>query len=143
MKTLLLALLTVPAVAGAQVHLQLSVGELGPWRVTDCAGVPIELEQLPACVVFTSPKGAQLTITHRPGAIVAGISSGVRVVYAKSATGGRGKKLGELTVGTVARPIGYSCDPTDTITSGSTVYARITDPAVPESLRGYISGCTL
>jgi hypothetical protein len=37
--------------------------------------------------------------------------------------------------------LGYRCDPADVISSSGTTYARITDPAVVESLRGYVTGC--
>lgn len=145
-----LALLIPVALSSAADHSQITVtvtqtGDLAPWAALDCSGARITLAAdapLPACLTLVSPKGARLTIQHRPGAQIAGSSSGTRAVYAKTATSRRGAKLGDLTVGTPSKPIGYFCDPTDTIRSGLTTYARITDPAVAESLRGYTTGCT-
>lgn len=76
--------------------------------------------------------------------LVAGASSGTRAVYARSATGSRGAKLGDLAVGPggIADYQRVECSTEDAFTYGGTRYARVTDPAAPEALRaGYVSGC--
>lgn len=140
----LLAVLSVVAAAVANAE-DVTVTVTAPtadWRLTDCAGGAVT-DVVPACFVLTHTAGHTWKGEYREArpASVAGTSSGIRAVYAKSRTGTRGVKLGDLTVGNVAAPVGYACDPDDVIVSGSTQYFKITDPAVVESLRGYVTGC--
>lgn len=144
---ILVLLVMVLGLARARADVIVSVDVQAPSPpATDCGGAALNLDAvqtLPPCVVFTSTKGGQIRVQWRPAAQVAGASSGTRVVYAKTAGGKLGAKLGTLSVGTTAKPLGYFCDPTDVVKSGTTVYARITDPAVGGIFAGgYTTGCS-
>jgi hypothetical protein len=136
------ALLGLSFAHAEPLELTITVGDdLGPWKAQNCVGESADVRNLPPCFQFVTAAGAKLRVDRVASATVAGISGGTRVVYA-GANGKRGAKLGEVQVGTKASPIGITCDLSDQVTSSGTIYRRITDPRVPELLRGYITGCT-
>jgi hypothetical protein len=79
-------------------------------------------------------------------ALFTGSSTGTRPVYAKTAAGARGTKIGDLVVGpstqTSPPTDRVKCSMADSLLSGSTRYYRVIDPRASAALRaGYASGC--
>jgi hypothetical protein len=98
----------------------------------------------------TMPNAPQILSDAAPKdlSLVDGSSTGLRPVYAKTATGTRGTKIGDLAVGSTTQPASgaafarVKCDAADRIVSGTTQYARVIDTRAPTQYRaGYVSGC--
>lgn len=95
-------------------------------------------------VVPQPPSGVGATFVEL--ALVSGTASGTRAVFARTSTGSRGSKIGDLTVGPVAQTVPpvnrVKCSPSDAFAVGSLRYSRVVDPRVPASLQaGYVTGC--
>lgn len=79
-------------------------------------------------------------------ALVSGTETGLRAVFARTSTGSRGPRLGDLRVGPIAQtspPFDrVKCDARDAFAVGSLRYSRVVDPRAPAPLRaGYVTGC--
>lgn len=105
----------------------------------------------PACVekpalgVVPRPPG-DVSVSMRELALVNGAETGLRAVFARTSTGSRGRRLGDLKVGPVAQtspPFDrVKCDARDAFAVGSLRYSRVIDPRVPQPLQaGYVTGC--
>ena len=120
-------------------------------RVTTLTATAESLPSAALCVekpadssVPQPPGGVSATFTEL--ALVSGVASGARAVYARSLSGSRGNRLGDLQVGPVAQtapPVNrVRCSRTDTLQAGTTTLYRVIDTRAPESLRaGYVAGC--
>jgi hypothetical protein len=120
-------------------------------RVTTLTATAESLPSPALCV----QKPADTSVPQAPGgvsatfvelALVNGVASGARAVYARSSTGSRGNKLGDLQVGPVAQtapPVNrVRCSRTDTLQAGTATLYRVIDTRAPEPLRaGYVAGC--
>jgi len=120
-------------------------------RVTTLTATAESLPSPTLCV----EKPADSSVPQPPGgvsatfvelALVSGVASGARAVYARTSTGSRGNKLGDLQVGPVAQtapPVNrVRCSRTDTLQAGTATLYRVIDTRAPEPLRaGYVAGC--
>lgn len=121
------------------------------FRVSTVAGARESAPSAPQCVTKSGPSVAPLPPSDVSAklaelSLVTGTESGRRAVYARTSTGSRGPRLGDLAVGPVAQtepPFDrVKCDARDAFAVGATRYSRVIDPRAPATLRGgYVSGC--
>ena len=105
----------------------------------------------PACATKAPPSVAprppgNVGVQYVELALVTGSTTGQRAVFARTSTGSRGSKLGDLLVGPVAQTTPpfdrVKCSPTDAFQFGQARYSRVIDVRAPANLRnGYVSGC--
>lgn len=120
-------------------------------RVVTLAGSGESAPSAAQCVEKPAPGGAprpptDVGVSMTELALVTGTATGLRAVFARTSSGSRGSKIGDLTVGPVAQTVPpvnrVKCSPSDAFAVGSLRYSRVIDPRVPAPLQaGYVTGC--